>query len=62
MINSFKPYYYYSINDPKREPIDKIIAISEENALSHFAERKNIDENTFKTLYKVDIYVPIEPK
>lgn len=50
----FKAYYYYSISDPKREPIDKVIAADEEGALYYFAERKQLDEFTFIRLYNIE--------
>ncbi len=50
------PYFYYCLNDDKKEPIDKVIAYSEENAISYFAERKQIEESVFISLYVVEIY------
>ena len=40
----FKPYFYHSKNDSKQEPIDKIIALSYQDALQYFAEKKQMDE------------------
>lgn len=51
-----KPYFYYYKNDDKKEPIDKVIAYSEESAISYFAERKQIDESAFLSLYVIEIY------
>ena len=47
----FSPYYYYSKGDPKQEPIDRIIALSYQDALQYFSERKQMDEYTFLNLY-----------
>jgi len=62
MLESIKIYYYYSINDSKREPLDKVLATDEGIALSYFAKRKKMSKEVFKTLYKIDIYVQTEPK
>ena len=37
-------------NDSKKEPIDKVIAMSYEDALQYFTERKQMDEYTFLNL------------
>ncbi len=58
----FKPYFYYSKNDSKKEPIDKIIALNEESALIYFTERKKMDEFTFKQLYIIEIYEETKSK
>ena len=50
----FKPYYYYSKNDVNKEAIDKVIASSRLDALSYFAERKQIDEFKFIELYNLE--------
>lgn len=50
----FRTYYYYSINDSKKEPIDKVAAMDEEGALFYFTERKQMNEFTFKQLYKIE--------
>jgi|688.fasta_scaffold539266_2 hypothetical protein len=47
----FKPYFYHSKEDSKQEPIDKIIALSYQDALQYFAEKKQMDEYTFLNLY-----------
>jgi hypothetical protein len=47
----FYPYYYYSKIDSKKEPIDRIIAISYESALQHFCDRKQMDSFTFEKLF-----------
>lgn len=49
----FKPYFYYSKTDSKKEPIDKIIALSYQDALQYFSERKQMDEYTFLNLYEL---------
>lgn len=51
---NFKAYYYYSVSDPNKESIDKVIAPSRLDALSYFAERKQIDEFTFIKLYNLE--------
>ena len=62
MLESIKTYYYYSINDSKKEPIDKVLATDKGVALSYFAKRKKMSKEVFTTLYKIDVYVKIEPK
>ena len=62
MLESIKTYCYYSINDSKKEPIDKVLATDEGVALSYFAKRKKMSKEVFTTLYKIDVYVKIEPK
>ena len=32
----FEPYYFYYKNDSKKEPIDKVLTLDEENALIYF--------------------------
>ena len=62
MLDQIKSYCYYPVNDINKEPIDKVLAISEESALQYFAERKKMDEETFSKLYKVDIYAQTKSK
>jgi hypothetical protein len=50
----YKAYFYYSKNDSKKEAIDKIIAISYEDALQFFIERKQMDEYTFLNLFEIE--------
>jgi len=52
---NFKTYYYYSVNDPKKEAIDRVVAMDEEGALYFFAERKKMDEFAFIKLYNIEI-------
>lgn len=49
----FKPYFYYSKTDSKKEPIDKIIALNYQDALQYFSDRKQMDEYTFLNLYEL---------
>lgn len=49
----YKPYYYYSKFDLKKEPLDKILAFSYESALEYFAERKQLREEVFLNLYEI---------
>lgn len=51
----FKPYFYYSKNDSKKEAIDKVVAPSLLSALSYFADRKQMDEFDFISLYNVEV-------
>ena len=62
MLDQIKSYCFYSVNDINKEPIDKVLAVSEESALQYFAERKKMDEETFSKLYKVDIYAQTKSK
>lgn len=49
----YKTYFYYSKVDSLKEPLDKIMAFSEADALQYFAERKQLDEYTFLKLYEI---------
>ena len=53
----FEPYFYYFKNDGKKEAIDKVVASCKEHAVTYFAERKKINEETFKQLFNTEIYV-----
>jgi hypothetical protein len=48
----YKPYYYYAKNDLNKEAIDKILAFDFESALTHFANRKQMEGYVFLTLFK----------
>lgn len=52
----FEPYFYYVKNDSKKEPIDKVIAACEKDAITYFAGRKKMEEEIFTNLYNVEIY------
>jgi hypothetical protein len=43
-------------NDPKKEAIDRVIAVNEEGALYYFVERKRIDKEIFLKLYTIEKY------
>jgi hypothetical protein len=58
----FEPYYFYYKNDSKKEPIDKVLTLDEENALTYFTGRKKMDEETFKQLYNIEKYVETESR
>ena len=58
----FKAYYYYAANDPKKESIDKVVAPSRLDALSYFADRKQIDEFKFIELYNIEVDENTQPK
>ena len=58
----FEPYYFYYKNDSKKEPIDKVLTLDEENALIYFTERKKMNEETFKQLYNIEKYVETESR
>ena len=62
MLDQIKPYCFYSVNDINKEPIDKVYAGDEKNALQYFAGRKKMDEETFLKLYKIDIYAQTKSK
>lgn len=49
----YKPYYYYAKNDLNKEAIDKILAFDFESALTHFANRKQMKEHLFLTLFEI---------
>jgi len=58
----FEPYYFYYKNDSKKEPIDKVIAQDEKNALVYFTERKKMNEETFKQIYNIEKHVEAESR
>ena len=58
----FKPYFYYSKNDPNKEAIDKVVAHSLLSAVSYFADRKQMDEFDFISLYNVEVDENTQPK
>lgn len=58
----FESYYFYYKNDSKKESIDKVLTLNEENALTYFASRKKMDEETFKQLYNIEKYVETESR
>lgn len=59
----YKPYYYYSKNDPNKEPIDRILTFDFENALMHFSSKKQMDGYTFLALFEiVNSYDGVQPK
>jgi hypothetical protein len=53
MLN-FKPYFYYSKKDVKKEAIDRIIAADYEAALEFFSERKQMNQYTFLEIYEIE--------
>jgi hypothetical protein len=57
-----KQYFYYTKNDPKKEAIDRVIAVNEEGALYYFVERKRIDKEIFLKLYTIEKYEKTKSK
>lgn len=51
----FKAYFYYNKNDSNKEAIDKVVAPSLLSAVSFFADRKQMDEFDFISLYNVEV-------
>jgi len=49
----YKIYFYYSKRDSLKEPLDRVQAFSKEEALHYFAKRKQMDEQTFLSLYEI---------
>ena len=49
----YKPYYYYAKNDSNKKAIDKILAFDFESALTHFANRKQMEGYVFLTLFEI---------
>lgn len=49
-----EPYFYYSKNDSKKEPIDRIIAPNKQEAIKYFISRKQINESVFHKLYIIE--------
>ena len=58
----FKTYFYYSKNDSKKEALDKVKTLSENDAILYFAGRKKMEEEVFKNLYNVEIYEETKSK
>jgi hypothetical protein len=58
----FKAYFYYHKNDSKKEAIDKVVALNEQDALHYFAERKQMDEFKFIELYNIEVNEQTKPK
>ena len=52
----YNNYCFYAKNDVKKEPIDKIGALNEKDALEYFINRKQMDIFSFKLIYEIQIY------
>lgn len=46
-------YCFYSKNDSKKEPIDKIEAENSKKALTYFSKLKNLPQKLFLQIYKI---------
>lgn len=57
-----KPYFYYSKNDFKKESIDRVMAMNEDDAITYFTDRKKLNEDTFKQLYTIETYEETKSK
>ena len=55
-------YFYYSNHDSKKEAIDRVYAITKEDAITYFSNRKKMDIETFNKLYTVEIDERIQSK
>lgn len=55
-------YFYYSKNDSKKEPIDKVTTLNETDAISYFANRKKMSKEVFMNLYNVEVYEETKSK
>ena len=55
-------YFYYSKNDLKKEPIDKVTTLNETDAISYFANRKKMSKEVFMNLYNVEVYEETKSK
>lgn len=51
-----RTYIYYATIDARKEPIDRVTAPSLDDAVTYFAERKQINKETFTKLYTVEKY------
>ena len=49
----FKSYFYHLKDNKKKEPVDKVIAMSYKDALYYFTKRKQMDEFTFLNLFEI---------
>ena len=46
-------YFFYAKNDPKKEPIAKINAVSEEHAVIAFSKIKELSIDDFLNLFEI---------
>jgi len=49
----YKYFSYHFKDDPKKEPIDKVVTPTEDDALYYFAKRKQMKEWIFLNLFKI---------
>jgi hypothetical protein len=50
-----KKYIYYAMNDVSKEPIDRVDAIDEYEAITYFARRKHLSMHSFLSIYTVEL-------
>jgi hypothetical protein len=61
-MTTLKPYFYYSKNDLNKEPIDRVMAMNEKDAIIYFTDRKKLNEDAFKQLYTIEKHEATELK
>lgn len=50
-----KKYIYYAMNDRSKEPMDRVDAVSEYEAITYFAKRKHLSVHSFLSIYIVEL-------
>jgi len=50
-----KQYYFYSRGDSKKEPINKELALSLEDAIELFTSQKQMEIDEFNKLFSVEL-------
>ena len=57
-----KTYFYFSVNDKTKEPINKTQAHSELEAVETFASMKKLTVDEFTHLFNVQVYEKVSNK
>jgi hypothetical protein len=57
-----KTYFYFSVNDKTKEPINKIQSNSELEAVETFASMKKLTVDEFTHLFNVKVYEKVSNK
>jgi len=57
-----KTYFYFSVNNTTKEPINKIQANSELEAVETFASMKKLTVDEFTHLFNVKVYEKVSNK
>ena len=57
-----KTYFYFSVNDKTKEPINKIQSNNELEAVETFASMKKLTVDEFTHLFNVQVYEKVSNK